>query len=98
MLDYFIDQEEDRTGSDLNFRSYYKNEQEMIERFVDFIQQAYKAVSQLPHKQFHRMINHALLGVYLANEKVNKQNNIKENHKQILRSSDISSYFFFGTP
>lgn len=53
LLDYFIDQEEDRTGSDLNFRSYYNNEQEMMERFIYFIQQADKAVSQLPHKQFY---------------------------------------------
>ncbi|YAF98011.1 MAG: tetraprenyl-beta-curcumene synthase family protein [Nodularia sp. CChRGM 3473] len=94
LLDYFIDQEEDRIGGDLNFCAYYSNDQEMIERFAYFIKQANQAVSHLPHKQFHRIINHALLGIYLADKKVDKDKKIKENAKKILGLSNISSLFF----
>lgn len=66
----------------------------MIEKFVYFLKQADQAVAQLPHKQFHRMINRDLLGVYLADEKVNKQKSIKESAKQLLRLSGSSSSLF----
>ncbi len=36
MLDYFIDQEEDRVGNDLNFCFYYESEKKMIERLCFF--------------------------------------------------------------
>jgi tetraprenyl-beta-curcumene synthase len=94
LLDYFIDQEEDRLGGDLNFCTYYNNQQELTERFVYFLKQADKAVSRLPHKYFHRMINRALLGVYLADKKVNQQQNVKTTAKQILRLCGDSSLFF----
>lgn len=94
LLDYFIDQEEDRIGGDLNFCAYYNNGQEISERFAYFLKQADKAVSRLPHDRFHRMINRALLGVYLADEKVNQQENIKETAKKILSSCGGSSLFF----
>jgi tetraprenyl-beta-curcumene synthase len=95
LLDYFIDQEEDRIGGDLNFCAYYNNQQEITERFTYFLKQADQAVSHLPHKHFHRMINRALLGVYLADKKVNEQKNVKETAKQIIRSCGGSSFFFF---
>ncbi|MDZ7955331.1 tetraprenyl-beta-curcumene synthase family protein [Nostoc sp. DedQUE09] len=94
LLDYFIDQEEDRIGGDLNFCAYYNNGQEISERFAYFLKQADQAVSRLPHKHFHRMINRALLSVYLADEKVNEQKNIKKTAKKILRSCGGSSLFF----
>ncbi len=40
MLDYFIDQEEDRIGNDLNFCFYYESEKKMIERLCYFLEQA----------------------------------------------------------
>lgn len=94
LLDYFIDQEEDRIGCDLNFCTYYKSEQEITERFLYFLKQADKAVSQLPHKHFHRMINRALLGVYLADQKVNQQRDVRKTAGKILRSCGGSSLFF----
>ena len=94
LLDYFIDQEEDRIGGDLNFCTYYKSEQEITERFLYFLKNADKAVSQLPDKHFHRLINRALLGVYLADKKVNQQRDVRKTARQILRSCGGSSLFF----
>jgi tetraprenyl-beta-curcumene synthase len=94
LLDYFIDQEEDRIGGDLNFCTYYKSEQEITERFLYFLKKADRAVSQLPDKHFHRMINRALLGVYLADKKVNEQRDVRKTARQILRSCGGSSLFF----
>jgi tetraprenyl-beta-curcumene synthase len=36
LFDYFIDQE-DRIGGDLNFCTYYSNQQEITERFIYFL-------------------------------------------------------------
>lgn len=94
LLDYFIDQEEDRIGGDLNFCTYYNSQQEIIERFVYFLKKADQAVSQLPDRHFHRMINRALLGVYLADKKVNEQIDVRKTAKQILRLCGGSSLFF----
>ena len=94
LLDYFIDQEEDRIGGDLNFCTYYKSEQEITERFLYFLKNADKAVSQLPDKHFHRLINRALLGVYLADQKVNQQRDVRKTAGKILRSCGGSSLFF----
>ncbi|MEG3851041.1 tetraprenyl-beta-curcumene synthase family protein, partial [Microcoleus sp. herbarium19] len=94
LLDYFIDQEEDRIGGDLNFCTYYKSETEISERFLYFFKKADKAVSQLAHKHFHLMINRALLGVYLADRKVNEQRNVRKTARQILRSCGGTSLFF----
>ncbi|QIR35354.1 tetraprenyl-beta-curcumene synthase family protein [Tolypothrix sp. PCC 7910] len=94
LLDYFIDQEEDRIEGDLNFCAYYNSDREITESFTHFMQEADKGVSQLPNKHFHKMINRALLGVYLADEKVNEQTNVRKISKEIMRLGGGSSIFF----
>ncbi|MBW4422421.1 MAG: tetraprenyl-beta-curcumene synthase family protein [Myxacorys californica WJT36-NPBG1] len=95
LLDYLIDQEEDRIHGDLNFCSYYKNNDEMTERFKHFIQNATKSVSQLPHTQFHQLINQALLGVYLSNKKVRRQQEVQNIAKQLIQLGGSPASFFF---
>ena len=95
LLDYFIDQEEDRLGGDLNFCSFYNNADEMLERLTHFIKQADKGVSQLPHAKFHQMINRGLLGIYLADKKVKKQRRVQEIAKKIGRRGGLSAFFFY---
>src|SRR5664280_621595 len=48
LLDYFIDQEEDLKGHDLNFCSYYPNDNILAQRLSHFYQQAQLSVSGLP--------------------------------------------------
>jgi tetraprenyl-beta-curcumene synthase len=95
LLDYLIDQEEDRLNGDLNFCSYYKNNDDMLERFKHFVQKATTSVAQLPHTRFHQLINQALLGVYLSDQKVKRQLDVQTMAKQLLRWSDSPASFFF---
>lgn len=95
LLDYFIDQEEDRQGGDLNFCFYYKNEQELFQRLQHFVKEADRHTKQLPHKRFHQLINRGLLGLYLSDEKVRKQQNIRKLAKEILKTAGPASAFFY---
>ncbi|NRG47145.1 tetraprenyl-beta-curcumene synthase family protein [Bacillus sp. CRN 9] len=95
LLDYLIDQEEDRAAGDLNFCFYYKNEKEMLERICYFVEQADKHTSLLPHKRFHLLINRGLLGIYLSDEKVGKQQSMKKLARKIIKSGGLASLFFY---
>lgn len=70
LLDYFIDQEEDRAGGDLNFVSYYPSVPEAYQRIYWFVHHSVEAVQRLPHREFHEMVIHGLLGLYLSDPKI----------------------------
>jgi len=95
LLDYFIDQEEDRIGGDLNFCFYYDSDDMLVGRFVHFIKEADSGVSQLPQAQFHRMINRGLLGLYLADNKVKGQKRMREMARKIGRRGGVLSFFVY---
>jgi tetraprenyl-beta-curcumene synthase len=95
LLDYFIDQEEDRIGGDLNFCFYYDSREKMMARLAHFIEQADESIARLPDSKFHRMINRGLLGIYLADQKVHRQKQVRELARKIIRRGGGSSVFFF---
>jgi tetraprenyl-beta-curcumene synthase len=95
LLDYFIDQEEDRLGGDLNFCFYYPDQSVLLERLCHFIEEADRHVNQLPHGEFHRLIHRGLLGLYLSDEKVKKQKELRRLAKKLIRSGGINSWFFY---
>jgi tetraprenyl-beta-curcumene synthase len=95
LLDYLVDQEEDRTGGDLNFCSYYPNHDEMTERLIHFYKQANLSISRLPNAKFHHMINRGLLGMYLADRKVDRQKDVREVAKKMIRLGGGVTLFFF---
>lgn len=95
LLDYFIDQEEDKLGGDLNFCFYYKDESELFNRLKHFVEEADKHTNKLPHQKFHKLINRGLLGVYLSDEKVNEQHNIRKLAKDMIKTSGPIGYFFY---
>lgn len=95
LLDYFIDQEEDIAGGDLNFCSYYHSEDVLFQRLKHFVVEADRHTEYLPHKNFHRMINRGLLGIYLSDAKVRKQKNVRRLAKGIIKSGGWISYFFY---
>jgi tetraprenyl-beta-curcumene synthase len=96
LLDYFIDQEEDRIGGDLNFCSYYEGDTEMLRRLEYFFHQADRSASQLPHARFHRMVNHGLFAIYLSDEKVEQQETVHEIAQKILHRSGWMTRFFYA--
>ncbi|WP_396954531.1 tetraprenyl-beta-curcumene synthase family protein [Neobacillus sp.] len=95
LLDYFIDQEEDIAGGDLNFCSYYDSQETLFHRLKHFVVEADKHTDYLPHKKFHQLINRGLLGIYLSDEKVRKQKNVRKLAKGIMKTGGWVSYFFY---
>ncbi|KOP83828.1 tetraprenyl-beta-curcumene synthase family protein [Cytobacillus solani] len=95
LLDYFIDQEEDLAGGDLNFCFYYENEEKLFNRLKHFVIEADKHTEQLPHKRFHQLINRGLLGIYLSDKKVRKQKNVKKLARSMIKTGGGISYFFY---
>jgi len=95
LLDYLIDQEEDRAGADLNFCSYYSGDEELISRLGYFFTQAQASVANLPDARFHRLINRGLLSIYLADEKVAKQKNVRAVSKKLLRLGGATALFLY---
>lgn len=94
LLDYLIDQEEDRQGGDLNFCFYYDNEQIKQHRILWIYQQAKQAVEKLPFSSFHRMVVDGLISIYLADPKVKKQREVKKIAKSLISQGSWMMKFF----
>ncbi|HZJ85388.1 MAG TPA: tetraprenyl-beta-curcumene synthase family protein [Syntrophomonadaceae bacterium] len=73
LLDYFIDQGEDRIGGDLNFTFYYADSAEMEARLKLFSQTAFTYAQNLPHNIFHQTVVQGLLAMYLSDAKVKRE-------------------------
>lgn len=69
LLDYFIDEAEDRQGGDLNFVAYYENNQLILTRLTFFIKQAYAQAGRLSEATFARTVVDGLLAMYLSDPK-----------------------------
>ncbi|RYG74548.1 tetraprenyl-beta-curcumene synthase family protein [Lentibacillus lipolyticus] len=94
LLDYYIDQEEDRREGDLNFCNYYESHAHMKERFNYFIRQADRHVQQLMDRQFHKMVHHGLVGLYLGDPKVKELYEGMDITNALLRESGSTASFF----
>ncbi|GGE77893.1 tetraprenyl-beta-curcumene synthase family protein [Priestia taiwanensis] len=95
LLDYFIDQEEDKIGGDLNFCSYYEDQQELMMRLKYFISEADAHLAQIPHEKFHRLIHRGLLGIYLSDRKIKKQKDVRRMAKELVKCGGLTSRFFY---
>ena len=95
LLDYLVDQEEDRLGGDLNFCSYYDDEKQMEERFAHFFDEADRGIAQLPSPEFHRMVIRGLLAVYLSDRKVDAQAKVQKLARRMIRRRGGITLFFF---
>ncbi|OGP90247.1 MAG: tetraprenyl-beta-curcumene synthase [Deltaproteobacteria bacterium RBG_19FT_COMBO_43_11] len=95
LLDYLIDQEEDRAGHDLNFCFYYPDPVVLAKRLIHFYQQAQQSVSGLPYPEFHRLINRGLLSLYLSDYKVSQQKEVRRISRKLLSIGGIKTLFFY---
>ncbi|MQL53678.1 DUF2600 family protein [Desulfofundulus thermobenzoicus] len=73
LLDYFIDQQEDAAGGDLNFVSYYRDGEEAARRLKLFVDRSLALAGELPDPYFHITVVQGLLAMYLSDPKVNGQ-------------------------
>ncbi|TYP71134.1 tetraprenyl-beta-curcumene synthase family protein [Paenibacillus methanolicus] len=96
LLDYLIDQEEDRLGGDLNFCNYYDDQSELIKRLGEFVERARADVRELPAWRFHRMIIEGLLALYLSDPKVRMQDSVRRVSRSLMRGSPMTRLFFWG--
>jgi len=69
LLDYFIDQNEDRDERDLNLVSYYPSEDQKRDRLLLFATEARARAGRLPNFPFHQMVVDGLLAMYLTDPK-----------------------------
>lgn len=69
LLDYWIDQEEDSLGGDLNFTAYYPSQRAARGRLQALLRAALGAVAALPDAGRHSAIVHGLPALYLADGK-----------------------------
>ncbi|OMP66291.1 tetraprenyl-beta-curcumene synthase family protein [Domibacillus epiphyticus] len=95
MLDYFIDQEEDREEDDLNFIFYYDSEDKMVQRIRFFKEKAEESIRSLPDREFHHLINKGLIAFYLADKKVQQNKKLKQTAKQFIRFGGLPTLFFY---
>lgn len=95
LLDYFIDQEEDKTFGDLNFCSYFENNDVLFTRLKHFMAQSDLYTKNLPYKRFHQLINRGLLGLYLSDEKVREQKDVRKLARSLMRTGGPICYFFY---
>lgn len=95
LMDYFIDQEEDLQGGDLNFCAYYPNEETMLDRMEFFYRKANESIRQLPDWRFHRLINNGLLAIYLADDKVKKDESLRKKSNRFIRRGGAPTMFFY---
>lgn len=95
LLDYFIDGAEDRANGDLNFISYYTDEQETLNRLTYFQNQALVQAQTIPNPLFTQTVIHGLLAMYLSDPKTNapQERAIK---KELLKSSGAYTKFIYG--
>jgi tetraprenyl-beta-curcumene synthase len=95
LLDYLIDQEEDKLGGDLNFCSYYDGLDQTVERIAVIVLEARAKADCLEHPSFHRMIIEGLLALYLSDPKVSKQRQVKQISRLLMKGSPLTRMFFF---
>lgn len=69
LLDYYIDQEEDREHGDLNLVSYYADSGQLVQRLGMIYHRAKAEVKRLPRPGFHSLVLDGLLGLYLSDAK-----------------------------
>jgi tetraprenyl-beta-curcumene synthase len=94
LLDYLIDQEEDRLGGDLNFCSYYDGMDQTVTRIAAIVLEAREKANRLERPSFHRMIIEGLLALYLSDPKVSKQRQVKQISQMLMKGSPLTRLFF----
>ncbi|MCJ7832101.1 MAG: tetraprenyl-beta-curcumene synthase family protein [Actinobacteria bacterium] len=95
LLDYLIDQDEDRRAGDLNFCTYYPDDREMVARLSHFYREANVSVSALPDARFHRLITKGLLGIYCSDRKVHAQPDVRLAARKLAPLGGVGGVFFY---
>ncbi|RJX27438.1 MAG: tetraprenyl-beta-curcumene synthase family protein [Dethiobacter sp.] len=93
LLDYFIDQEEDRREEDLNFVSYYSSREHCCERLFFFIENSLQRAGELSDSTFHRTVVKSLLALYFSDPKIKRQK-LEKTARDLLSATGEKDIFF----
>ena len=97
LLDYCVDREEDHLAGELNFCDYYRDEDEMAERFIHFFRVSNRALRRLPEPGFQGMLLRGVLAVYPSDVKLGRQGRrIKRLARRLLNEGGPLAWFFFA--
>lgn len=96
LLDYFIDQDEDSQGGDLNFVLYYPDGSTCRERLLFFLSSALGRAAELPDPVFHETVVKGLPAFYLSDPKVEAQG-LQEVARSLLTAGGRSSLIMYST-
>ncbi len=95
LLDYLIDRNEDEAHGDMNFTSYYSNDEEMLESLCSFFEHGKRGLGMLPGAWFHLALLSGLPALYLSDRKV-AQGGIDHIARDIMRRAGADSARFFN--
>jgi tetraprenyl-beta-curcumene synthase len=92
LLDYYIDQDEDRRHGDMNLVSYYNSEREALERLLLFYKKADRVASALSAASHHSYIVDGLIAMYLSDPKAFSPE-LKKGTELLLREASFRARF-----
>ncbi|GAW29707.1 MULTISPECIES: tetraprenyl-beta-curcumene synthase family protein [unclassified Carboxydocella] len=90
LLDYYIDQEEDKNEGDLNFHFYYATDAEREKRLILFYKNAKDSINKLQYNSFHELVITGLLAMYLSDPKTNVPT-LMSGRQLILKESSLEA-------
>lgn len=94
LLDYYIDQMEDKMEGDLNFCSYYPDQLTMLKRFYYLLKNGEELIINLPDAKFHKMIIQGLVALYLGDQKADHIAGGEKTKQMLLKYSGIGAQLF----
>lgn len=95
LLDYFIDQKEDVLTGDLNFVSYYQDNDTKKERLLFFLQQSLDKVLSLKKPTFHLTVIEGLLAMYFSDPKTSHGEEAFI-HREVLKYAPYSTSILYS--
>lgn len=96
LLDYLIDLEEDQLEGDFNFVACYDNPVQVKDRLRHFAEMSRsKTHNTTDGLRIHRDVVHGLLGMYLSDEKVRRQRDVRP-HRRLVWRFGPTSWMYYG--
>lgn len=95
LLDYFIDQKEDKKEGDLNFIFYYSDPEQCYQRLIFFIKNALQNARKLDNPTFHCTVVKGLLALYLSDPKIKEQKLEKVAHSLLSAAGEKDIFYMY---